>query len=248
MNKILASTLQQLNGGKTVEQKAVPPRQLPLLYRTLYNVRVCELLDEPCCLLEDRHAARITPGMSEKHTQALCSLTGKQAVYVTEKISAQDAYRLIAKKVAFVAANGYIHLPFAGIRLSVKPKERLPCTTLGIPAQLLVLAVLNKRLQMPLTYRTACGFLPYSRATVHAAFSQLQATDLCVQTRGRSVQLDFLVKGKQLWERALPKMQNPCRRTVEVPALPQGALEVMASPSGLKWAITATFCTPCSML
>ena len=86
MNKLLAATLQQLNGGKAVELKAVPPRQLPLLYRSLYNVTVGELLDVPCCLLEDRHAARITPGMSEKHTQTLCSLTGKPAVYVTEKI------------------------------------------------------------------------------------------------------------------------------------------------------------------
>lgn len=233
MNKLLAATLQQLNGGKGVDLKVVPSRQLPLLYRSLYNVTVGELLDVPCCLLEDRHAARITPGMSEKHTQTLCSLTGKQAVYVTEKISAQDAYRLIAKKVAFVAANGYIYLPFAGMRLSGKPKEMTSCTTLSIPAQLLVLAVLNKRLPMPLTYRTACDFLPYSGATVHAAFAQLQAADLCVQTRGRSVQLDFLVKGKQLWERALPKMQNPCRRTVEVPTLPQGGLVVPAGESAL---------------
>lgn len=233
MNKLLTATLQQLNGGKPVELKAVPNRQLPLLYRSLYNVTVGELLGEPCCLLEDRHAARITPGMSEKHTQTLCALTGKQAVYITEKMSAQDAYRLIAKKVAFVAANGYVYLPFAGIRLSGKPKETPPCTTLSIPAQLLVLAVLNKRLPMPLTYRTACDFLPYSGATVHAAFAQLQAADLCVQTRGRSVQLDFLVKGKQLWERALPKMQNPCRRTVEVSTLPQGDLVVPAGESAL---------------
>lgn len=233
MNELLTATLQQLNGGKPVEQETAPPRRLPLLYRSLYNVTEGELLGVPCCLLEDRHATRITPGMLEKHTLTLYSLTGKQAVYVTEKIGAQDAYRLIAKKVAFVAANGYVYLPFAGMRLSGRSKEPPPCTTLGIPAQLLVLAVLNKRLPMPLTYQAACGFLPYSRATVHAAFAQLQAVDLCVQTRGRSVQMDFPVKGRQLWKRALPLMQNPCRRTIVVPALPHDAPVVIAGESAL---------------
>lgn len=219
MNEILTAMLQQLNGGTPVELKDDVSRRLPLLYRSLYNVTSGELLEVPCCLLADKHTARITPGMLEKHTQTLSSLTGKQVVYVTEKLAAQDAHRLFAKKVAYIAANGNIHLPFVGMRLSGKPKETALCTALSIPAQLLVLAVLNKRLPMPLTYQTACEFLPYSRATVHAAFEQLQAANLCVQTRGRSVQLDFPVKGKQLWERALPLMQNPCRRTVEVPTL-----------------------------
>lgn len=251
MNEILESLLTQLNGRTSVNLQRSTENRWPVFYHALYHLYHGEMQGIPCLLAENRHRMRLTPGMIEKHMQRLTSLTGKPFIYMDSRIGAQDAQRLFARGVPFIGGNGNIYLPFIGLRLSGKLETTFPCLTLGIPAQLLVLAVLNHGLSPLLTYQTACSFLPYSQASIHTAFGQLQSVGLCQKLSGpgRSVKLEWTDEGHKLWERAVPFFQNPCRRIVEVEGLPDrdslplagesalAGLTMLASPSIVSYAI-----------
>lgn len=210
-----------LNGGRTIELSPLSSRGMPPLYRGYYAMGQGEIGGVPVVVAQDRHAARLTPGAVAKHMEGIAALTGKQAVYAADTITAQDARRMVARGVAFIGGNGNMFLPFMAMRLVGKPKPAPAITVLGVPAQLLLLGLLNHRLPTPLTYEAAEAYLSYSRGSVHAAFVQLQLADLCRRRPGRCVQLEPVCTGRALWERALPLLQNPCRRTVEVPQVPE---------------------------
>ena len=210
-----------LNGGRAIELAPLNGRDMPPLYRGYYALGQGEIGGVPVVVAQDRHAARMTPGGIAKHMAGIAALTGKQAVYAAATITAQDARRMVARGVAFIGGNGNVFLPFLAMRLTGKPKPAPAVTVLGVPAQLLLLGALNHKLTVPLTYDAAQAYLPYSRGSVHAAFEQLQLAGLCRRLPGRAVQLQPVCAGRALWERALPLLQNPCRRTLEVPRAPE---------------------------
>lgn len=210
-----------LNGGRVIELAPLNGRGMPPLYRGYYALGQGEIGGVPVVVARDRRAARLTPGNIAKHMEGITALTGKQAVYAADTIAAQDARRMVARGVAFIGGNGNVFLPFMALRLTGKPKPAPSITELGVPAQLLLLGMLNHRLPAPLTYGAAEAYLPYSRGSIHAAFDQLLFVGLCKRLPGRAVQLEPACTGRALWERALPLLQNPCRRTIEVPQVPE---------------------------
>ena len=96
-----------------------------------------------------------------------------------------------------------------------------------------MLGALNHKVETPLTYEAAQRFLPFSRASVHTAFEQLQLTGLARRMPARCVQLEFVQHARALWERALPLLQNPSRRTVELDRMPNGLRVCLAGESAL---------------
>lgn len=250
MKKTATALPEWLNGGRTIELAPLTGRGMPPLYRGYYALGQGEIGGVPVVVARDRHAARLAPGAVAKHMAGIAALTGRQAVYAADTVTAQDARRMVAKGVAFIGGNGNVFLPFLAMRLAGRPKPAPVAAELGIPAQLLLLGVLNHTLPAPLTYGGAEASLPYSRGSVHAAFEQLQLAGLFRRLPGRAVQLDPVCRGRALWERALPLLQNPCRRTLEVAQVPEGihpcpagetalsALTMLAAPRRAVFACT----------
>lgn len=233
MKRMGAEMPEWLNGGRTIELAPLNGRGMPPLYRGCYAMAQGEMDGMPVVVARDRHAVRLTPGSIAKHMEGIAALTGKQAVYAADTIAAQDARRMVARGVAFMGGNGNVFLPFMALRLTGKPKPAPAVTKLGVPAQLLLLGMLNHRLPAPLAYGAAESFLPYSRGSIHAAFEQLQLVGLCRRLPGRAVQLEPVCTGRALWERALPLLQNPCRRTIEAPQVPEAVPCVTAGETAL---------------
>ena len=239
-----------LNGGRAIELAPLGGRGMPPLYRGYYALGRGEIGGVPVVVARDRGVARLTPGTIAKHMEGIAALTGNQTVYAADTVTAQDARRMVGKGVAFIGGNGNLFLPFLSMRLTGKPKPAPSITELGIPAQLMLLGVLNHKLSAPLTYGAAEAWLPYSRGSIHAAFEQLQLVGLCRRLPGRAVQLEPVCTGRALWERALPLLQNPCRRTIEVPRVPEtipscpagetalAALTMLAAPRQAAFACT----------
>lgn len=215
MKDELAALAETVEKGKD----AAISRRLPLLYRSLYRIRTHNKDGLSLYLAADREEARLTPGMIAAHMKALAELLGNEVIYSKENLSAQDALRLYQRGVSYISLNGNAHLPFWGlrtVRTATPPQED---TKPGCAATILLLAVLQHLLPPILTYETARRVVSCSAGTLHAAMRQLQGCGLFLPNRrhgGRCVELRPSATGRELWDRALPLLPNPCKRALKV--------------------------------
>jgi DNA-binding MarR family transcriptional regulator len=226
--------------------------RLPLHFTESYEIALCILKHRDFLALKVRDAAP-TPGAMTKHAQWLLDKTGLRSLFILETVSAHERKRLIEKKIPFLSVGQQLYLPDLGLDLrehfSAPKRVNFKITP---AAQVVVLAALLKRMD-PWSEFTGAGLaerFSYTKMTMTRALDELRQLEL-VECEGerRFARHHFLVKGRELWEKARPYLRSPVKRRVYVDEWFPGcdfksgdsALEEMtmlAIPKRAVWAIT----------
>jgi hypothetical protein len=186
---------------------------LPLFLRDAYDFYQVDLLKTPCLLAADRRTDEQPPATIKKQLEQLNKRWAHHIVYMRPKITSYNRQRLIQQQVPFVVPGNQMFLPMLCVDLRERFGETREARPVMAPStQALILYVLNRHLEGPMTPGVMAGLLEVTAMTMTRAFAELEHLGLgehLVEPRRR--QLAFREKPQELWEKALPLMRTPVK-------------------------------------
>ncbi len=194
------------------------PWRSPLAHflRQTYEFRIARLLDTELLFVFDAAPEERAPTVVRKHIRQTRAVEGgaDHVVYVPARLSAYHRKRLIEHKVPFVVPSNQMYLPTIGIdfrehfkRLREEPTRLSPST------QVLLLHMLLRAADQPLTPKRVAAMLGYSAMSMTRAFDELESSNLATsESRGRERQLRLAADTSDTWDAALPYLRSPVKK------------------------------------
>ncbi len=224
------------NLGISVSLRPWPEEdRIPMYLRDAYVFFECDLLGTPWLVLFDRGEEERSPAVVQKHLDMLRDKWFGELMYVHPSISTYNRKRLIMEKVPFVVPGRQMYLPQLGmdLREHFRRVQKNPVKPFSPSTQVVLLHALYHPDQHfnPSVYAEHLG---YSNMTLTRAFEELEAADLVhVTQHGRERVAEFVDSRWSAWERALPFLRTPVRRSVYVLASGSRPPGVLAGLSAL---------------
>lgn len=193
-------------------------QSLPLVLRERYKVFATKLFGGEWLLaLEADGWEPGSPTEYRQHLQQLSQVTGKDHIAVVlPAISAKVRNRMVKMEIPFIVPHTQIYLPLAVINLkeSFGTRQAVEGKPLSPAAQALFLMQLQKGGLEHQSSKEISWKAGYSRASISAACAELEQNDLCRTFRkGKEQHIAFEGSPKALWNRALPLLKTPARKT-----------------------------------
>lgn len=209
--------------GVRVELAPAKLGRLPVYLAHAYRTWRTRLFGHEFLLAEARPGDEHTRRRLAADVEALRRIAPDQYVaIVLPHVGRTQRHRLVAAGIPFIVPDSQMFLPNALIDL----QERFPRakaerpTRLSAAAQLVVLRQLLRRDvegEPLVAVARACG---YSAMTLTNVREELIAAGLCRVLEGaRTKPLRFEAAGRELWEKALPALRTPVKRTVTLGVL-----------------------------
>ena len=191
--------------------------RLPLFLRERYEFLETELFGRRLHFaLEETQPSELSPTEYGRHAALLKRYFGEDVVLVIGKLPSYVRNRLVREGVPFIVPGAQMFLPMLMIDL----RERFSKAESRVQDKLSPvsqLVVIHQILREPVTHIPLGQLgerLAYSPQAMSHAQDELQTAKLCdVRRAGKSIFLEFALRGKALWERAEPVMTSPVRRT-----------------------------------
>ncbi len=203
------------------------PPNLPPFYATMFELRQFEFLNGICVFAIDKGSMRLTPHNIEKCLTAIKQEVQIPVVYVGQMMGVHDASRLAARGIPFVFPGRHLLIPFLGAHVKATAKPQVLRESFAGCEQLIVFGYLLGRFNRPLTIKSLAKDLGYSISAVQLAFRTLERLGVARVEHiagTHKKELKFMKSGKDLWDTVQPYVINPCKRTVGVLSVPDGAL------------------------
>ena len=191
---------------------------LPQYLRERYRFFLINILGKDLLLMLDTRAEEQTPAVAGKHMDMVRSRGGVELVYVPNTVTSYNRRRLIGQALPFIAPGNQMYLPMLGIDLREHFRQLRQKKIVFSPStQALVLDLLLGKQKDTVTPAESAHRLGYSPMTMTRAFDELEAADIGEHSfKGKERHIYFPELGRQLWERALPYLNTPVRKSVSV--------------------------------
>lgn len=163
-----------------------------------------------------------TPAKIDSDWNQLTKILQCPPIFVPEKIRSNQRQRLIQRRIPFISPGTQMYLPelLIDLREHFARERSKPVETLSPSAQHLLLMAFEQRLARFETAQDLAETVKYSPMTVGRAMEELATAGLAhVVRKGRTKSLVFEVGSEtmswqSLWQRALPHLRSPVKRTV----------------------------------
>ena len=189
---------------------------LPFFLQDIYDVFQVGLLNEEFIVLASRNDSELTPAIIHKHIDIVSQQLRMKAVFVHSGVSSFNRKRLIEHKIPFVIPGNQMYLPDLSIDLrEYFIKKRAKTVILGPSTQAVILYALTKTMTEPGTPTQLAEELGYSRMAMTRSLDEIESLELAeVSVTGRKRLVYFDKNRRELWEKALPHLKTPIRKTV----------------------------------
>lgn len=214
--------------GTTADlSKDLKTGSLPFFLHDHYDFYLLRLFNKTFVVMAAKRASEITPASIFKHTRLVHEKLQYKAVLLCEAISSHNRKRLIAYKVPFIVPGNQMYLPDLAIDLKEhfnKPENE---ADLFSPATIaMILYVLNRH-TTNITQKELAIRLEYSKMTISRAVKEVESAGLAkTASTGKNRVVQFGKDRRQLWKKALPRMNTPVTKTLWVEAL-KGDFDVL---------------------
>ena len=223
-------------GGLAKCESVCAPLTLPLVICKGYWFYVCEMQGQAFVLSVAKEGTIHTPKRIQRELLEVSATFKMPAVYAARCLQPHDRERLLALRQPFVVPNKMVYLPFLGLMEDSSRREIvINRTVFSSVAQLIVLGVLEHRLNNPLTIQDAVERLRFSAPAIQSAFREIEHFGFAERRKragSRTVVLDFGQTGKALWEQVKTHLVSPVRKVVGL-AMPPGNDCVVAGVDAL---------------
>lgn len=211
--------LNEIFGGQ-VSIVATPEEQmnkLPYYIGSLYTLWKGELLNSHVYFARYKAGELLSPDQYKKHMDILQGMLEVPVILILKGTESYNRNRLIQKKVNFILENKQLFLP----ALLVDLKDYLKPDTarkdhLTPAGQYLLLFHIQKQSLNTTNYRQVTEIVPYNYLTVSRAVENLTSFGLCKTEGSKEKLLRFEENKKELWQKALPFLTNPIKKTVYI--------------------------------
>lgn len=214
--KVMIRYLEKILKLKIDEKKCWITKDLPFVYRTWYDFKCAELLGV-CILFAYLRGDNEDVRLTISHMKYLEKATGLRVVFVCRNLTTRQRDVLIDNGIAFVVEDRQVYIPFIGVMLREhgngifdREQEFLPAT------QLFLLSYIYGR-ESTVYLKDMVQKLRISNMTGSRSLRQLESVGLVRAVRdGVSKVVKSSLIGKELFEKALPYLQNPVKKSVYI--------------------------------
>jgi DNA-binding MarR family transcriptional regulator len=213
----LVSYLEQIMGASpaTRDLPASETKKVPLFLRSAYDLTEVTLLSRRVILASQREGhGNATPGEYATHVGLLRKALGADVALALPMLPGYSRNRLIKHGVPFLVPGHQMFLPFLAVDLREREARppREPRETLSAAAQATLLLQLLHHSAERRPLKEVATALGYTAMTMTNVASELEAAGLCeVVKHARTRQFVFAVEGRELWDRAMPRLRSPVR-------------------------------------
>lgn len=236
MIETIKSYLSEGFGSLAKCESVSTPLTLPLVIGKGYLFYACEMLGQAFVLSVAKEGTAHTPKRIQRELLEVSETFGMPAVYAAQRLHPHDRERLLALRQPFVVPNKTAYLPFLGLLQDMSRREVvINRTVFSSVAQLIVLGVLEHRLNNPTTIQDAVERLGFSAPAIQNAFREIECFGFAERRKkpgARTVELVFRQGGRALWEQAQARLVSPVRKVVGL-AMPPGKDCVVAGVDAL---------------
>lgn len=191
---------------------------LPVFLRERFAFYRTDLFGHPWTMAIENGAWETgSPGEYEKQANLLRPHFEAPVVFVLDSIDSIARQRMLQKGLPFIVPGTQCFLPGALVDF----RERFPRKgiqgrdTLSPAAQLVLLYHLQRKRLDGRPLNQIARDLGYSTMTLSKVKDEMEEAGLCeVHRKGRSVSLQFVSEGRELWDLAKDKLVSPVRRTL----------------------------------
>ncbi len=235
------SYLEQIMGATlaTRDLPASETRTVPLFLRSAYGFTEVSLLSRRVILASQREGhGNATPGEYATHLGLLRKALGADVALALPMLPGYTRNRLIKLGVPFLVPGHQMFLPFLAVDLRERGARspHAPREVLSAAAQATLLLQLLHHSVERRPLKEVATALGYTAMTMTNVANELEADGLCeVVKQARTRQLVFAVKGRELWDRAMPRLRSPVRtrQWIRLPDTPRLSM-MMAGTTALE--------------
>lgn len=212
---------------------------ISLEMRTSFVFYKLEVVGQSIILLKPKYTLeRYTPRACAKMSEMVLKSNGSPCAFWFDALDYNQRMRLMDKQVFFVVSGKYAYLP--GLVMDSRDGRRT-ATELTAPAQYVLLYHLQAKNLEGRSSKELAEIMPYKYLTLTLALQVLQDLELCtlVVDANKEKRLHFELRGKALWEKALPLLKSPlkksfyCDNIKEETSYMQGGISALAHYSML---------------
>lgn len=209
--------------GENVDFRPVSKGMLgmiPMTISSIFSFYEGDILGHRLILAYIGDGDSVPPAQMKKLLDIIVRQTGHWAVLVTPCISSYNKLRLIAQKVNFVIPNGQMFLP--SLLLEIKPEKAVGADlkeTIPPFAQLLLLYHLQVASVAGASCHELSNRFSVSYSTVNKAIRWMTSKDLIRMEGLKTKTIQATLKGRDLWEKALPLLGSPVEQVVYTDAV-----------------------------
>lgn len=199
--------------------------QLPLVISGNYGFRDIKIFEELVTLAIPNAIEDCSPMQLSKHQTKMIEALRRPVVFVLEGIESYNLTRLTRVMVNFIVPGKIIFIPsmMMVLRDIKSAKKEIP-EMMPPTAQLLVLYHLQAATLNGMSTAKIAEMTGMSYPSINVALKWLVANDLVELTGGKEKQVQFMLEGKALWEKAHLMMSSPVERIVYTDEAIDGSL------------------------
>ncbi len=188
---------------------------LPLFFRGMYQFRKTRLFEREIILLQQIENEYLTADQYLKHVRQIEQTFNIPVVLVLEPIEAYNRKRLIEKQVAFIIPGKQMFIPqllidLKEFRYATKKKRE----TIQPAAQYLLFYHLLKENVEEMNFKMIAEKTNYTQMTITRAATDLAEKGICSIEGRKEKRIIFNAHKKDIWEKAIPFLQNPTKRKI----------------------------------
>lgn len=186
---------------------------ISLELRTSFIFYKMDVVGQSIILLKPKYALeRYTPKACAKMAEMVLKGNGFPCAFWFDALDFNQRMRLMEKNVYFVVSDKYAYLP--GLVMD-NHNERKTATEITAPAQYVLLYHLQAKDLEGRSAKDLSEIMPYKYITLTLALQVLQDLEICtlVVDANKEKRLHFVLRGKELWEKALPSLKSPVKKS-----------------------------------
>ena len=194
-----------------IEAKSL--KGITLEMRSSFRFFKLETLGQSVILLKSKYPLEhYTPKTCKKMADMVSINNGFPCAFWFDALDYNQRMRLMDKQVFFVVSGKYAYLP--GLVMDSCDGRRT-ATELTAPAQYVLLYHLQAKNLEGRSSKELAEIMPYKYLTLTLALQVLQDLELCtlVVDANKEKRLHFELRGKALWEKALPLLKSPLKKS-----------------------------------
>lgn len=223
-------------GNKAYEIEKFDARSIKgisLELRTSFVFFKMEIIGQSIILLKPKYALeRYTPRACVKMAEMVAKGNDSPCAFWFDALDFNQRTRLMEKNVFFVVSDKYAFLP--GLVMDSRDGRRT-ATELTAPAQYVLLYHLQTKNLEGRSSKELSEIMPYKYLTLTLALQVLQDLELCtlVVDANKEKRLHFELRGKALWEKALPLLKSPLKKSFYCDNIKEGTSYMQGGISAL---------------
>lgn len=193
------------------EEDFTGAESLPLFLRGAYLLKVLRIAD--MSFLSAAPIEKVNLAAMRKHRKKLVEITGLECAFRLETISAYAKQKMLEDGIPFILEGKELYLPFLGIALNNKKKEKTPPVRIAYQTQRMLLTILYEEIANA-TVTEMAKILNVSKMSVTRCFDELESFQLgMIEDNGKAGRYFRWNKTKHdLWEAVRPILRNPVEK------------------------------------